>query len=683
MAHFRCPTFNSLNARMPNRNRLTLASHNQTSRRSFSISPLQGFSAAPAWLLPSRRHDEGDDFQSNARVVKTESTHESGLHLAGLGITYPQRYANAGFLDLMIPPEEVKYQPPTVLQGQKIDAFPSSQGDPSGLQGRRIIPPWSLPSIISATVSEPVNSKCLLGQNVSELRYLIEDDLNHPDRHRIPPSWSSQNSSELQYPSKDDLNCPHGRQLPPSSSLSLSSLSSEADDSKHLLNQGATLQYPQVDIKEMTFDSLAAASGMRADVLAVQLSTTADLALQYIEKDSLRSFTMSATRSTGSLLEELLDDGPPAWRLSPNSGGDATPGLRVKAEMRNEPSLGINPVEVTSGTLYQCGLYLPSESSAISRVSFASLESFYPLEEFFPKEERPKDHQFPASLSMDIAVARTLDSEEDLKISKNRIAYHDVILPIKLQDNNSDYVFSDVGHSSRSTSPFPSPRQKKRGQKAKRLTKLRSTRPPRPTILPMHALTPLPPVKREEPLFDLNLGTPVLDAHRGIDLDELREKAMRYRKRNPGRIYENGWLVSFAGKLSNCGELVKDFRCYIFGCNQTNKRRDHILIHVGSHLDQRPFSPSSFFRKNECKRHELSHSGEKPFACLLCPGTAFVRQDLLKRHTTRAHGAMAALVPQKRKEPTAKVKKERGDKENFGARLTKRVKRECAADLMS
>jgi len=159
----------------------------------------------------------------------------------------------------------------------------------------------------------------------------------------------------------------------------------------------------------------------------------------------------------------------------------------------------------------------------------------------------------------------------------------------------------------------------------------------------------------------VDLGTPVLDAHRGVELEELKAKAERYRLRNQGRDYDKRWLISFAGKLSMRGELVEEFRCYITGCEQMNKRRDHILIHVGAHLDQRPFkcrhwyvliiyqhlailimffcSSSRFLRKNECKRHELSHTGIRPYSCHLCPlpATTFVRQDLLKRHMKRTH----------------------------------------------
>ena len=87
----------------------------------------------------------------------------------------------------------------------------------------------------------------------------------------------------------------------------------------------------------------------------------------------------------------------------------------------------------------------------------------------------------------------------------------------------------------------------------------------------------------------VDLGTPVLDAHRGIEIEELKAKAERYRLQNQGRDYDKRWLISFAGKLFMRGELIEEFRCYITGCGQINKRRDHILIHVGAHLDQRPF----------------------------------------------------------------------------------------------
>lgn len=85
------------------------------------------------------------------------------------------------------------------------------------------------------------------------------------------------------------------------------------------------------------------------------------------------------------------------------------------------------------------------------------------------------------------------------------------------------------------------------------------------------------------------LGSPVLNAHAGISLEYLRRKADEYRTDNQCDIDKN-WLQAFAGRLSEHGELLNEFRCYVNGCDQTNRRRDHILVHVGSHVEHRPFS---------------------------------------------------------------------------------------------
>lgn len=135
--------------------------------------------------------------------------------------------------------------------------------------------------------------------------------------------------------------------------------------------------------------------------------------------------------------------------------------------------------------------------------------------------------------------------------------------------------------------------------------------------------------------------SPILNAHMGIELSELAFRAERYRARHSVQEIDRGWLMHFAGKLSDRGELIEEFRCYVVGCDQRNKRRDHIIVHVGAHVDQRPFScsmcPQRFLRKNECKRHEASHTGVRPYHCEIC-GQTFVRQDLLKRHAKRTHG---------------------------------------------
>ncbi|KIM90653.1 hypothetical protein PILCRDRAFT_811099 [Piloderma croceum F 1598] len=162
---------------------------------------------------------------------------------------------------------------------------------------------------------------------------------------------------------------------------------------------------------------------------------------------------------------------------------------------------------------------------------------------------------------------------------------------------------------------------------------------------------------------DASEDTPVLNAHLGINLTELVDRADKYRARFPGRAIDKKWLMAYAGKLTKRGELLEDYRCYVNGCTQKNKRRDHILVHVGSHVDQRLFvcsvCPMRFLRKNECKRHEASHSGERPFVCAVCPpceDKTFVRQDLLKRHLKRAHNIEQTEKQNQR--PSKKVKLE-------------------------
>lgn len=107
-------------------------------------------------------------------------------------------------------------------------------------------------------------------------------------------------------------------------------------------------------------------------------------------------------------------------------------------------------------------------------------------------------------------------------------------------------------------------------------------------------------VKRKSSAQDVSLkkaqacsiipGTPILDAHRGTTQAELEAKARRYKERNPElEEFDDRWLASFSGKLSEHGEMIEHFRCYVVGCTQMNKRRDHMIVHVGSHLDQRQF----------------------------------------------------------------------------------------------
>ena len=92
--------------------------------------------------------------------------------------------------------------------------------------------------------------------------------------------------------------------------------------------------------------------------------------------------------------------------------------------------------------------------------------------------------------------------------------------------------------------------------------------------------------------------SPVLNAHQGIELEDLRRRADDFRRLNPGVELDKTWLQAYAGRLSTRGELMEDYRCYVNGCTQKNKRRDHILVHVGSHVEHRPFHCTSWYAKH-------------------------------------------------------------------------------------
>ncbi|KAF7793635.1 hypothetical protein EIP86_004750 [Pleurotus ostreatoroseus] len=167
---------------------------------------------------------------------------------------------------------------------------------------------------------------------------------------------------------------------------------------------------------------------------------------------------------------------------------------------------------------------------------------------------------------------------------------------------------------------------------------------------------PLAPISNETKAQIRNQQAPVLNAHEGVELDDLRVRAETFRMLNPGCELDKTFLQAFAGRLSERGELLPEFRCYVKGCSQRNKRRDHILVHVGSHVEHRPFQCPQcgmrFLRKNECKRHMSSHGGYKPYTCNLCAPfqvKSFVRQDLLKRHMKVTHGVLPEQWPDRRR----------------------------------
>ncbi|KAG6903351.1 hypothetical protein C0995_013104 [Termitomyces sp. Mi166 len=606
MAHFRCPTFNTLNfSYIPNLNRLTLASHNKSSR-SPTLSPLRSYYDSPRLASQSHVAAGNDDFQSNAQL----SFSRSDLQFHGLGIAYPQ----ASETPTKAVSQKSKISLAETIPASRLQAIKVELGEPTlGLQGElscfyepQVSQSWSFSSLVPNNESTAKNSQATK----------IKNDLGN-------------------------------------------------------------------DVVPITFSSLATTSGMSITSLADHLSATADIALQYLSSSSSGISDSHTVGSDGSLLGELCDEQSATWlSISPAHESNAQSAQLSSCSVSwFKPPPGVDPSEITIDQLLEPET--PQDPTVPSHFSCLDIP-FHSLTGFF--------HSNNNLTGAEVTPRSLIESSE----SATRF---EAFPPLpKLEDEDSDYRLSDSESTIWSSSSFPSPCQKTRNRKrlsqvSNRFQTGKTGKSTFPKLTKrkqrIEVITEaLAPVEAQETPFDADLGTPVFDAHRGIDIDELRSKAERYRLRNPGRIYDNNWLASFAGKLSDRGELINDYRCYVAGCTQVNKRRDHILIHIGSHLDQRPYacsywcvtlasraqlaltktSPSRFLRKNECKRHEASHSGVKPFACPICANTAFVRQDLLKRHTTRAHGIKTA---RKRR---ADTKKE--EKENQPNRPLKRVKKE-------
>ena len=84
--------------------------------------------------------------------------------------------------------------------------------------------------------------------------------------------------------------------------------------------------------------------------------------------------------------------------------------------------------------------------------------------------------------------------------------------------------------------------------------------------------------------------TPMSNMHQGISECDLQRRVNRFRRRHPGKSLDRHWLSKYAGKLSKDGKAIEEYRCYISGCAQINKRRDHIIVHICSHVNERPFA---------------------------------------------------------------------------------------------
>ncbi|KAG5654057.1 hypothetical protein H0H81_007783 [Sphagnurus paluster] len=556
MAHLRCPTFSSLNTHIPNLSRLTLASHNKTSR-SPSLSPLNsiGFSHS---LLPKTRPDDNDAFQSNARSQSRTTKTRPGLHLAGLGISYarPPTYIKTEY-------NEDIYKALSQPIARPISQVQCGLGDdPSRLQEgtsylnespQIIAASWKSSSYDLEATTEPVNHVPFWE---SDEILNPQDDYSHLRESLVPVSWSSSSSG----------------------------VAANAVSHTSPLCEELPWQYPK-PASGINFSSMVTASGMSVDLFTSQLSATADLALQYMADDvSAVGFASPGTSgSRGSLLEELFDfdDHHISWPAPMSSNVNEN----LRMDMTTEPPRNVNPTEIMTGVYYRSDVPREehTEHPSTPDIVFGPMENIH----------TPQD-----SIEYNLRLFLPIPGEGDTTSERNdnhavspdlKSTYYDFRLPqpakpTKIEYDHSEYELAQDDQSS--SSPFPSPRKRRRIIALKR----KGTKKPSKQKIQLVFETFPVPVNIHTPVLELDLGTPVLNAHWGITLDDLKAKAARYRMRNPQRTYDNTWLISFVGRLSRQGELLDKFRCYIDGCSQTNKRRDHILIHVGSHLDHRPFA---------------------------------------------------------------------------------------------
>ena len=440
--------------------------------------------------------------------------------------------------------------------------------------------PGLVPSALGLGISYDLfNSKKIpfnVGDEIEDA-YSVTSSRSRP----LSPSGSVYDLLEYPEPLCEDLHSLFESQLPTSWSSSSNNSGYSCPD--HLASMPdslgqQSLAFQRQDSAPWSLESISAAT-----VLALRHMTPGS-------HSSLSSIS-ELPSSEDVFIKTFVDSYP--WPMMPHcaTGATSVPDTEMDHRLRSwkEPSLAINPANIMADISqdldvdYSYILFSPKPEAFCLPESCASDPSWQDGE--LVDEERRSPYY-----NGDIHV----DPNNAVATSKIGTYYH--VYPA----GNKDQETSDYESSSSESSPFPSPQQKKRSRRSmKPLSKSQAKKHPIGktnatdiSLVKAESLITGEPDAEDGPEVaadETNLGTPVFDAHRGIDLDDLKSRAARYRLRNPGRDYDNTWLVSFAGKLSKQGKLLDDFRCYVLGCDQVNKRRDHILIHVGSHLDQRPF----------------------------------------------------------------------------------------------
>jgi hypothetical protein len=431
--------------------------------------------------------------------------------------------------------------------------------------------PGFVPSALGLGISYDLYTSEKIPFNTADV---VEETRLVTSCHSRPVSPSGSVYDHLDYhpePLLDELYGLFESQLP--KSCSLSSVYSTLP-SPSLSQQSLTLQYP--GLEPWSLESVSAADQI------------AKLALQQITSNSHSSLSSLSDLPSSddhfinhSAKKSCMDAYP--WPVLPNyaTGIRSVPnihGTRPCLDSWEEPSFAVNPTEIMADISqdpdvdYSYILFSPDPEALYLPHSCASDHSL--------PDEVPADEQHSPNFNGDIYV----DPDNAIATSEIGAYYH--VYPIRKRKQKATSVYES---SSPESSPFPSPPQRQRARKSRKPVRILPIMNIGETDMPLVKTEPLAEDDLEGAADGINLGTPVFDAHRGIDIDDLKSKAARFCVRNPGREYHNTWLVSFAGKLSKEGKLLDDFRCYVLGCDQVNKRRDHILIHVGAHLDQRPF----------------------------------------------------------------------------------------------
>lgn len=369
-------------------------------------------------------------------------------------------------------------------------------------------------------------------------------------------------------------------------SYSSSGLTFGDPSSNGSLNSSWSLSMIFADIPPVSESGSRGSLDPLADGSTKDLSVSEDFSLEALSAAAgltIEEFTNKIAEGAKYALEKVadLDQGTSAGCMAHSHGPfpplDATsfpdlPGLDLPADPWFPPPAGINPADVMPAPILSTGPSYEGMFNILGNrtrledppLSFPHLsEIVYPMASTPPRMQPYSFNRLPLPGP----------STPHLKDEGDQLSEYEP--PAFLSPSSSEYSPS-----------FGSSRQYQ--TRATRVKK-RKMQPLCEMMLPNPGPTPGPSTEPQIPLPPIDLGSPVFDAHRGIEIEELKARAERYRLRNQGREYDKRWLLSYAGKLSSKGELLEEFRCYVTGCQQVNKRRDHILIHVGAHLDQRPF----------------------------------------------------------------------------------------------